>query len=50
MAMKDQCKQAVAQALGKSKLTAQEATKIEQRIEKTMTTIARQDINKWKPS
>ena len=48
MAMKDQCKQAVAQALGKSKLTAQEATKIEQRIEKTMTTIARQDINKWK--
>ncbi|MFW1826416.1 hypothetical protein [Acinetobacter sp. ULE_I092] len=48
MAMKDQCKQAVAQALGKPKLTAQEASKIEQRIEKTMTNIARQDINKWR--
>lgn len=48
MAMKDQCKQAVAQALGKPKLNQQEATKIEQRIEKTMTAIAKQDIDKWR--
>lgn len=48
MAMKDQCKQAVAQALGKPKLNQQEAAKIEQRVEKTMTMIARQDINKWR--
>lgn len=45
--MKEQCKQAVANALGKSKLTAQEAAKIEQRVTKAMTAIARQDIDKW---
>ena len=48
MAMKEQCKQAVAKALGKPKLSAQEATKIEQRINKAMSTLARQDMNKWR--
>ncbi|AZP28430.1 hypothetical protein KWE42_16135 [Acinetobacter pittii] len=46
--MKEQCKQAVAKALGKQSLTAQEATKIEQRVTKAMTNLARQDINKWR--
>ena len=48
MAMKKQCKQAVAKALGKPKLSTQEATKIEQRINKAMSTLARQDMNKWR--
>lgn len=46
--MKDQCKAAVAKALGKSSLNQQEAAKIEQRVKKAMTNIARQDINKWR--
>lgn len=48
MAMKDQCKQAVAQALGKQSLTAQEAAKIEARINETMRNIARRDVQKWR--
>lgn len=46
--MKDQCKQAVAQALGKSTLTQQEAKKIEQRINEAMKNRARQDVQRWR--
>lgn len=46
--MKEQCKQAVAKALGKDKLNQQEVAKIEQRIEKAMTNLARQDLDKWR--
>lgn len=46
--MKEQCKQAVAKALGKQSLTAQEATKIEERINETMRNMARKDIDKWR--
>lgn len=46
--MKDVCKQAVARALGKATLTAQEATDIEQRIIGAQRTIARQDITAWR--
>ena len=46
--MKDQCKQAVAKALGKPKLSQQEAAKIDQRVTKAMTNLARQDRDKWR--
>ncbi|MFW1783277.1 hypothetical protein ACG9XL_02580 [Acinetobacter nosocomialis] len=46
--MKEQCKQAVAKALGKQSLTAQEATDIEARINETMRNMARKDIDKWR--
>lgn len=46
--MKDQCKAAVAKALGKPSLNQQEATKIDQRVTKAMTNLARQDRDKWR--
>lgn len=46
--MKPQCEAAVAKALGKPSLNQQEAKKIEQRVTKAMTSLARQDINKWR--
>ncbi|ONN50958.1 phage-like protein [Acinetobacter genomosp. 33YU] len=46
--MKEQCKQAVAKALGKQSLSAQEATDIEARINETMRNMARKDIDKWR--
>ncbi|MGK8819672.1 hypothetical protein [Acinetobacter baumannii] len=46
--MKEQCKQAVAKALGKQTLSAQEATDIEARINETMRNLARKDINNWR--
>ncbi|MDO7414381.1 hypothetical protein Q5X43_02695 [Acinetobacter baumannii] len=46
--MKEQCKQAVAKALGKQSLTAQEATDIEASINETMRNLARKDINNWR--
>lgn len=46
--MKEQCKQAVAQALGKQSLTAQEAANIEARINETMRNMARRDVQKWR--
>ncbi|WP_326519035.1 hypothetical protein [Acinetobacter sp. CAAS 2-6] len=46
--MKDRCKQAVAQALGKPALTVQEAMDIENRINQTMVNLARQDIQRWR--
>lgn len=46
--MKDQCKQAVAAALGKQTLTAQESANIEARINDAMKNLARQDIQKWR--
>lgn len=46
--MKDQCKLAVAKALGKTQLTQQEADNIEQRIRDAMKTRARQDIDAWR--
>ncbi|HCV3149862.1 hypothetical protein [Acinetobacter baumannii] len=46
--MKEQCKQAVAKALGKQSLTAQEATDIEARINETMRNLARKDIKNWR--
>lgn len=46
--MKQQCIQAVAQALGKPTLTQQEIQRIEQRINEAMKNIARQDIQKWR--
>ncbi len=46
--MKEQCKQAVAKALGKQSLSAQEATDIEARINETMLNLARKDINNWR--
>lgn len=46
--MKEQCKQAVAKALGKQSLTAQEAIDIEARINETMRQMARKDRDKWR--
>ncbi|EPF2487614.1 hypothetical protein [Acinetobacter baumannii] len=46
--MKEQCKQAVAKALGKQSLSAQEATEIEARINETMRNMARKDIDNWR--
>ncbi|WP_336148396.1 hypothetical protein [Acinetobacter ursingii] len=46
--MKEQCKQAVAKALGKQSLSAQEATNIESRINETMRNIARKDVQRWR--
>ncbi|SSP02429.1 hypothetical protein [Acinetobacter baumannii] len=46
--MKEQCKQAVAKALGKQSLSAQEATDIEARINETMRNMARKDLDKWR--
>lgn len=48
MFMKDQCKQAVAKALGKQTLTMKEAKDIEARINQSMKNLARQDIQKWR--
>lgn len=48
MKMKDQCKQAVAAALGKQTLTAQESANIEARVNESMRNLARQDIQKWR--
>ncbi|RZG74812.1 hypothetical protein [Acinetobacter sp. WCHAc060025] len=45
--MKDQCKQAVAKALGKKELTQQEAQNIEQRIIQTKQALARKDREAW---
>lgn len=46
--MKDQCKAAVAKALGKATLNQQEATDIENRIKDAMKSLAKQDINNWR--
>lgn len=46
--MKEQCKQAVAKALGKQSLTAQEATDIENRIKDAMKSLAKKDIQNWR--
>ncbi|MDH2019164.1 hypothetical protein N5J44_10350 [Acinetobacter ursingii] len=46
--MKEQCKQAVAKALGKQSLTAQEAANIEARVNETMRNIARKDVQRWR--
>ncbi|ENW73624.1 TPA: hypothetical protein RP379_002139 [Acinetobacter baumannii] len=46
--MKEQCKQAVAKALGKQSLSAQEATDIESRINETMRNMARKDRDNWR--
>ncbi|WP_159151510.1 hypothetical protein [Acinetobacter johnsonii] len=46
--MKDQCKQAVAKALGKTTLNQQEATDIENRIKDAMKSLAKQDIQNWR--
>ncbi|MEG2267432.1 MAG: hypothetical protein RSC68_24275, partial [Acinetobacter sp.] len=46
--MKEQCKQAVAQALGKASLNQQEAQQIEQRIKDAMRSLAKKDINTWR--
>ncbi|WP_289353274.1 hypothetical protein [Acinetobacter nosocomialis] len=46
--MKEQCKQAVAKALGKQSLSAQEAIEIEARINETMRNMARKDRDKWR--
>lgn len=46
--MKEQCKSAVAAALGKSSLNAQESQLIEQRIRDAMRNLARKDINTWR--
>ncbi len=46
--MKEQCKQAVAKALGKQSLSAQEATDIEARINETMRNMARKDRDNWR--
>ncbi|WP_281963204.1 hypothetical protein [Acinetobacter johnsonii] len=46
--MKDQCKQAVAKALGKATLNQQEATDIENRIKDAMKSLAKQDIQNWR--
>lgn len=46
--MKEQCKQAVAKALGKATLNQQEATDIENRIKDAMKSLAKQDINNWR--
>ena len=46
--MKEQCKQAVAKALGKQSLSAQEATDIENRIKDAMRSLAKKDIQNWR--
>ena len=46
--MKDQCKAAVAKALGKATLNQQEATNIENQIKDAMKSLAKQDINNWR--
>lgn len=46
--MKDQCKAAVAKALGKATLNQQEATDIENRIKDAMKSLAKQDMNNWR--
>lgn len=46
--MKDQCKAAVAKALGKDSLNQQEATDIENRIKDAMKSVARKDIDAWR--
>lgn len=46
--MKEQCKAAVAKALGKPNLSQQEAVNIEQRITQAMKDLARQDRDKWR--
>ncbi|NAR66890.1 hypothetical protein [Acinetobacter haemolyticus] len=46
--MKEQCKQAVAKALGKATLSQQEATDIENRIKDAMKSLAKKDLQKWR--
>ncbi|MCO8069284.1 hypothetical protein NI468_01845 [Acinetobacter lwoffii] len=46
--MKDQCKAAVAKALGKATLNQQEATDIENRIKDAMKSLAKKDIQTWR--
>lgn len=46
--MKEQCKQAVAKALGKASLNQQEAQQIEQRIKDAMKALAKQDMQNWR--
>ena len=46
--MKEQCKQAVAKALGKPSLNQQEAQQIEQRIKQAMQSLAKKDIQAWR--
>lgn len=46
--MKDQCKAAVAKALGKATLNQQEATDIENRIKDAMKSLAKHDIQNWR--
>ncbi|QXR26973.1 hypothetical protein [Acinetobacter junii] len=46
--MKEQCKQAVAKALGKAALSQQEATDIENRIKDAMSALAKKDIQNWR--
>ena len=46
--MKEQCKQAVAKALGKATLSQQEATDIENRIKDAMKALAKKDIQNWR--
>ena len=46
--MKEQCKQAVAKALGKATLSQQEATNIENRIKDAMKALAKKDIQNWR--
>ena len=46
--MKEQCKQAVAKALGKATLSQQEAANIDQRVIDAKKAIARKDIQAWR--
>ena len=46
--MKEQCKAAVAKALGKATLNQQEATDIENRIKDAMKSLAKKDIQTWR--
>ena len=46
--MKDQCKAAVAKALGKASLTAQEAANIDQRVIEAKKALARKNIQEWR--
>lgn len=46
--MKDQCKAAVAKALGKASLNQQEAQQIEQRIKDAMKSLAKKDRDVWR--
>ena len=46
--MKDQCKAAVAKALGKATLNQQEATDIENRIKDAMKSFAKKDRDTWR--